>query len=181
MKRLLTISLIAVLFAPIMASAHTISIGTVNGGTNGTVTIYMGTYQSGHGTVAAEGAITIGAQSVNFGSVTASGAKPAGLIDGANNFFASGGTGNFNSSTNGTGYAEVFWQSATLVGLAAGSNGYTISGMGSVNWADVNSGAANWTGTLTIPQSSISTPEPGALALLGLGLAGLGFARRRAV
>lgn len=144
----------------------------------GTVTLFMGTYQSGHGTVAAEGSIQIGATIVAFGNLV--NAKPAGLVDGTNNFFASGGTGNFNSAINTTGNAEVFWQSATFTGLSAGAQAYTISGMNSVNWADDNSGDSNWSGTLTIPTSSVAgVPEPGTVAMLGMGILLVGLRARR--
>ena len=179
MKRLIKIALITILLAPVMASAHTIAVGTANAGVAGSVTVYMTTYLSGHsGGVQNEGAITIGGTTINFGNLISS--KPAALIDGVNNWFHPGSGTNFTSATNTTGRAEVHWQSATFTGLLAGNHGYTISGMNTVDWANWGTGASNWTGVLNIPNSSIQTPEPGVLALLGLGLAGLGFSRKRA-
>jgi len=39
--------------------------------------------------------------------------------------------------------------------------------------------AGSWVGNASVTQVSYSVPEPGTLALLGLGLAGLGLSRRR--
>ncbi|NKB37185.1 MAG: PEP-CTERM sorting domain-containing protein [Gammaproteobacteria bacterium] len=177
LKAISVTALMAIMATP--ANAHTISVGTANAGATGSVTVYLGTYQSGHGTVAPEGAITIGTQTVNFGNLISGGAKPSVLVDGVNNFFSSG-AGSYTSATNTTGRTQVFWQSATLTGLTAGMHTYTISSMFTINWADWGGAGSNWTGTVDIPNSSVQTPEPAMLALFGLGLAGLGFSRKRA-
>ena len=112
---------------------------------------------------------------------------PVGLTLGSNYFYTpmtggsccTGVTGQFNSSTNGTGQTVTRWQGVTFSGLTAGTYSYSITGMNSVNWADWNSNTSNWTGLLDIPGSSVSVPEPATLALLGFGFAGLGFSRRR--
>ena len=51
--------------------------------------------------------------------------------------------------------------------------------MFTVNWTDWGGAGSNWQGTIDIPNSSVTTPESAMLALLGLGLAGLGFSRKK--
>jgi hypothetical protein len=89
--------------------------------------------------------------------------------------------GAFNQTANNTPLAVTRWQGVTFSGLAAGTYAYAITGMLSVNWADWNSNTSNWQGSLVIPRSSVVTtvPEPGTLALFGLGMLGIGMARRR--
>jgi VPDSG-CTERM motif len=176
--------------------AHTISIGTFNAGAPGSVTIAMGTYTAGHGTVQAEGAITLisgpgippSVGPVSFGGLTT--VKPAQLIDSGptqNNFFTDG-TGNpgYSALVNTT-VAQVGvianWQLATFTGLAAGTYTYQITGMNTVDWANYGTGDANWTGTLVIPGSSVTpggVPDSGSsIALLGLALVGMAGLKRK--
>ncbi len=159
------------------ANAHTIAFGTVNAGTAGSVTFWMGSYHTGNFT---QGSISIGSQTVAFGNSVLGSTPPAGLVLGTNLFFAdNGATGSYTSLTNPC-CAINSWQSATLTGLSAGNQTYSIGGMTSVHWADWNSSQANWTGTVFVPNSSVVTAsEPGTLAILGLGLMGVAMRVRR--
>jgi len=114
--------------------------------------------------------------------------RPVDLIDGDNNFFGSASccgdpAGTFDQSSNGTSSTVVRWQSVTFAGLTAGTYTYRISGMNTAIWGDWGSLTNNWQGHLTITGETIvgEVPEPGTLAVLGLGLAGLGLTRRKRV
>lgn len=170
------------------ANAHTIAVGTVNAGAPGAVDLYMGTYD--HGSLFSEGAILINGSSYNFGGAFGGGLAAGlgvGLVEGSNLFYAdaagapgSATAGAFNDPTNNTGNTLFKWQVANLVGLTAGWHTYSITGMVAADWNDWNSLTANWTGRIFIPGSSTGTvPEPGIIGLFGLGLLGLGIARRR--
>ena len=191
-KRILLLGLVTAFISPIV-SAHTISMGSFNAGAPGSVTLVMGTYTHGPGIVQGSMQLIAGPSGVPS-AVVAMGplltTKPTGLVDGDNNFYADANGGStpygsiaadsYNQATNTVGLGPVVnWQGATFTGLAAGVYTYQITGMTSQNWNNVNSFDANWTGTLIIPGTSVGVPEPGILALLGIGLAGLGFAGRR--
>lgn len=175
------------MFAGTQTSAHTISVGSYNAGTVGSVSVVLGSY---HGSGSPEGAIQLiagptGASAViNFTDLVLT--KPGDLVDGENNFFGSANccadpAGTFNELSNTTGLSIVRWQSVTFNGLTAGEYTYQISGMNTDVWEDWGSLTNNWQGQITITGETIvgEVPEPGTLAVLGLGLAGLGFARRR--
>lgn len=67
----------------------------------------------------------------------------------------------------------------TVGGLTAGDYSYSVTGMNTVNWSDWNTSTPNWTGMVNIPGSSAGVPEPASLALVAIGMLGLGFSRRK--
>jgi hypothetical protein len=175
------------------ADAHTISVGSFNSGAQGSVSIVLGTYS--HGAPLIQGSIQLTAgpgtpipvAPAAFGAVLLS--QPIGLVDGVNNFYADStqatwGTlaaDSFNSSTNTVGLGPVVnWLKADFTGLAVGTYTYQITGMTDVNWNNINSYEANWTGTIEITEASTNpVPEPGTFALFGLAAVGAYVLRRR--
>jgi len=192
MKKIIAVVFLTVFISP-FAAAHTISVGSSSAGAPGSVTLWLGTYSHGAGRIQGSVQLIAGPCCTPsgvevFGLLTTT--KPTGLVDGDNNFYADAGAGgaygslpsdSYNQPTNTVGLgAVVNWQGATFTGLTAGLYTYQISGMTLANWNNVNSFDPNWTGTLLITGTSTGeVPEPGILALFGIGLAGLGVIGRR--
>lgn len=173
-------------FAAQQAVAHTISVGTYNAGSPGSVAVTLGSYHIGGG---AEGAIQLisglGTPSavVSFSNLVT--VKPTELVDGVNNFFApsfccSSPAGTFDQVSNTTGQTVDRWQTAVFTGLSAGDYTYQISGMNSQIWEDWSSLTNNWQGSITISNDAIgAVPLPAGLPLLLAGIGGLGVIARR--
>ena len=183
------------------AAAHTTSLGYVPGTTAGSVTFYTGSYSHG-GTPVNEGIATLVGVSVVYNQSVAFNippvsTKPAGLVDGTNNFFWGplvGSTYPFPVSVDPVLFGGVvWWQGVTFTGLVPGT--YTITcgnncGV-SAQWQSLNAGAGetvtvNLTGSVIGggggPAADIPTVSEwglilSALLLLGMGLVTLRFRR----
>ena len=119
--------------------AHSVSVGYVTNGTN-SITVYYGSYHSGitqpEGTVSLVGPVRLSQSTTNV-----VGTKPAGLIDGTNNFYA----GSCSGGSLGT---PIVWESATFTNVPSGTYSIQLTGSFTINWqpcdASISSGAATF-------------------------------------
>jgi hypothetical protein len=188
-KLRVVIALMASLFTCV-AYGHAITMGYENAGSTGAVDIWMGSYHSGS-TANIEGSLTLtgtngnsyAANTVNFSLWDNN--KPAGLVDGVNNFYAAAGT----SLDDGTWWADEYpsypitsWQGVSFTGLVAGDYDFSYDCTDCSNhWTPWHSGLTS-SFTLTSEVITGSTiPEPSVIGLFTAGLFGLGLVRRRKV
>lgn len=180
----LAAALLLVLAQATPASAHTISLGFLNSGP-GSVTFYGGSYHDESEGLNNEGFIQL--QGVNgtvygpviqpfTGGIIAD--KPAGLVDGTNNFYANPNAAGPMLATNNLGLTVDIWQAVTFTNLVAGDYQFNFNGLNTTaRFAPWNASLAS---TFTLTGSVVNpVPEPGMLLLFGSGLAAAGALRRR--
>jgi hypothetical protein len=184
--RILGAALLVVLAHATSASAHTISLGYLNCGT-GCVTFYGGSYHSILEGTANEGFIELnGVDGTVFsdtqpfsGGIIAD--KPAGLVDGTNNFYANPDPAGPMLATNLLGLTVDIWQAVTFTGLVAGEYQFNFNGLNTtVRFAPWN---ASLSSTFELTQGDVDpdpggggVPEPSTILLLA---SGMGMAIRR--
>jgi hypothetical protein len=134
------------------AAAHTTSLGFTPGNTAGSVTIWAGSYTHG-GTPVNEGVATLTGVTVSYNqsqpfNIVPQSTKPAGLVDGNNNFFwgdAVGGVYPFPLSVDPVLFGGVaWWQGTTFTGLVPGTYTFSCGNNCGVTaqWQSLNTGAA---------------------------------------
>jgi hypothetical protein len=172
------------MLASTAANAHTTSLGYVPSADAGAVTFWAGSYDHG-GFPSNEGIVTLiglngisynSSLSFNIGPVSS---RPAGLVDGVNNFFWDL-SNNFPTNVDPDYLGGVsYWQGVTFTGLVAGDYQF---GCGSVcgetaQWESLNSEGFV---TLTLREGDVGgvVPEPATWAMMLLGFAMMGAAMR---
>ena len=172
------------------SNAHTTSLGYVPGTTAGSVIIWAGHYSHGgfpplEGIGNLTGVSLVYSQAKPF-SIGPVGIKPAGLIDGTNNFFWSAFPYIFPQNVDPMLFGGVVhWQGVEFTGLAPGTYDYTcgLTCGDTQEWeslAAVGGSDAIVRFTLTGADIGGNVPEPAtwAMMVIGFGLVG-GSVRRR--
>jgi len=191
MRALLGIVALVLASAFGVASAHTVTIGYANAGP-GSVTFWYGTYHSCSENPPHEGSFNlVGINGTSFPSTTvaftlSASNKPAGLVDGTTNFWATNAGPLANSDVDGLG-PVLCWQGVTFSNLAVGSYQFTYLPIASpsAKWApwntQVTTNAVNLSQGVVQggPPQEIPTLDPAMLALLAAAVAAMALMSRR--